>query len=77
MTIQYFRMAFKNLAQIIYHKKLRSHHNNVTARVQLRRWGSSSNIFQILIRGAVLMLECIDHIKYQYTLIEHSNEHAQ
>jgi len=55
MMIQFFRMAFKNLAQIIYYKKLRSYHNNVTARVLLRRWGSSSNILQILIRGAVLM----------------------
>jgi len=77
MTIQFFRMAFKISTDSLSLKKLQSYHNNVTARVRLRRWSSSSNILQILITGAVLMLEYIDHIKYRYTLIEHSNEHAQ
>jgi len=78
MKVQFFRMAFKIFCtDYLSLKKLQSYRNNVTARVQLRKWGSSSNILQILIRGAVLMLEYIDHIKYQYTLIECSNEHAQ
>jgi len=77
MTIQFFRMAFKFSRDTLSLKKLYSYHNNVTARVRLRRWGSSSNILQILIRGAKLMLEYIDHIKYRYTLMEHSNEQAQ